>query len=160
MKPLTQEQKVASARLNEKQRALANLVLEKADHGMTNGECHQKCGYRKLSKEAASVAAGGVLSNNKVKRYLSAMRAAVVQATTTTVESLVVELEEARTVAKDERVPGAMVSATMGKAKILGLEKTVITGADGGPVKISVSDMTDEEIEAKLKEYGITDTCT
>lgn len=43
-----------------------------------------------------------------------------------TVESLTEELEEARVIAREDRVPTAMVSATMGKAKLYGLDKQVI----------------------------------
>lgn len=43
-----------------------------------------------------------------------------------TVDSLIEELEEARKVADADRKAAAMVSATMGKARILGLDKQVI----------------------------------
>ena len=50
-----------------------------------------------------------------------------------TVDDAIAELEEARQVAKQEAAASAMVSATMGKAKVLGLlvDKKEHTGADG-----------------------------
>jgi hypothetical protein len=43
-----------------------------------------------------------------------------------TAESLIIELEEARTVAKKDMNASAMVQATMGKAKLCGLDKVVV----------------------------------
>lgn len=54
-----------------------------------------------------------------------------------TVDSLTVELDEARTIAKEEKQGAAMTGATMGKAKLHGLvsDKREISGPDGGPIK-------------------------
>lgn len=49
-----------------------------------------------------------------------------------TAESLVVELEEARQIAKADIQAAAMVSATMGKAKLYGLDKVVVEIRDAG----------------------------
>lgn len=58
----------------------------------------------------------------------------------TTVADLVKELEEARTQAKIEGSPAAMVAATMGKAKLLGLDKGGDVGEEeAAPVNITVS---------------------
>jgi phage terminase small subunit len=50
-----------------------------------------------------------------------------------TVDDLVAELEEARAIAKDNGTPAAMVAATMGKGKLLGLvvDKNEHTAKDG-----------------------------
>jgi len=62
-----------------------------------------------------------------------------------TVDGLLKELEEARTIALTCETPqtSAAVSATMSKAKLAGLDKQVIehTGANGGPIehKVEVS---------------------
>lgn len=54
-----------------------------------------------------------------------------------TVDTLVGELEEARQVAKNTEVPSAMVAATMGKGKLLGLivDKNEHTGKDGAAIE-------------------------
>ena len=61
-----------------------------------------------------------------------------------TVDDLIAELEEARQVAKQEAAAGAMVSATMGKAKILGFDKQVVehTGPDGKDLMPPVFNIT------------------
>lgn len=43
-----------------------------------------------------------------------------------TVESLIAELEEARQVGKTTESAAPMVAATMGKAKLMGLDKQII----------------------------------
>jgi len=52
-----------------------------------------------------------------------------------TVDSLIEELEEARELAKETGTPSALVAATMGKAKLSGLDidKVEISGADMSP---------------------------
>ena len=59
-----------------------------------------------------------------------------------TIDDLVAELEEARTAALGAENPqsSAAVSATMGKAKLLGLvvDKQEHTGADGKPIQHAV----------------------
>ena len=57
-----------------------------------------------------------------------------------TVDDAIAELEEARQVAKQEAAASAMVSATMGKAKVLGLlvDKKEHTGADGAELFPSI----------------------
>lgn len=53
-----------------------------------------------------------------------------------TVDDLLAELEEARIIAStgEKPQPAAMVSATMGKAKILGMDKLVIAGDEEKPL--------------------------
>ena len=57
-----------------------------------------------------------------------------------TVDDALTELEEARQVAKQEAAASAMVAATMGKAKVLGLlvDKKEHTGADGAELSPSI----------------------
>lgn len=43
-----------------------------------------------------------------------------------TAKDLITELEEARQIGKKDVQPAAMVSATMGKAKLLGLDKVIV----------------------------------
>lgn len=57
-----------------------------------------------------------------------------------TVDDAIIELEEARQVAKQEAAASAMVAATMGKAKVLGLlvDKKEHTGKDGAELFPSI----------------------
>lgn len=72
-----------------------------------------------------------LLKNGKVAGRLEELQAAALERHEITVDSLVIELEEARVAAmKNPRGISAAVSATMGKAKLLGLvvDKTEHSG--------------------------------
>ena len=78
-----------------------------------------------------------------------------------TIDNVIAELEEARQTAKQVGNASAMVSATMGKAKLLGLDKQVIEHKgiltpvfNFQPVK-PAADLTEEELSAELAKYGI-----
>lgn len=74
-----------------------------------------------------------------------------------TIKSLLEELEVTRGIALGAETPqsSAAVSATMGKAKLVGLDKHVveITGKGGQPIQ--TQEIPDEEIEQKLKSLGL-----
>ena len=67
-----------------------------------------------------------------------------------TVDSLTIEYEEARELAKGVEAPAAMVSATTGKAKLHGLssDRHEHTGKDGGPIE--TKDVSDLEFARRL----------
>ena len=79
-----------------------------------------------------------VLDNPNISARLKSLRAPVIEKVKLTVEDLLRELEEARKVALECPTPqsGAAVSATMGKAKLLGLDKQIVelTGKGGGAI--------------------------
>ncbi len=66
--------------------------------------------------------------NGKITARLAELREPIMQRHNVTVDSLVLELEEARQAALSAETPqsSAAVAATMGKAKICGLDKQVI----------------------------------
>lgn len=100
-----------------------------------------------------NVKASELLSNDKIAVRLAELRAPIIAKAQLTVEDLLAELEEARRLAIDTEAPAPAVSATMGKAKLLGLDKQVIehTGPNGGPILTrEVSEMTDEELAALI----------
>ncbi|MDV3257805.1 MAG: hypothetical protein LOX97_08515 [Sphingomonas sp.] len=68
---------------------------------------------------------------DEIRRRVDELQAKVAKKVEVTVESLSAELDEARTIAKGEKQSGAMVQATMGKAKLFGLiiDKTRHSGA-------------------------------
>lgn len=73
-----------------------------------------------------TVSASRLWTSKVLQAYVEELRAEIRERYMVTVESLIEELEEAREIAKEDRVPTAMVSATMGKAKIAGLDKQII----------------------------------
>ena len=79
-----------------------------------------------------------------------------------TIDNVIAELEEARQTAKQVGNASAMVSATMGKAKVLGLvvdKQETNTKTLTPPVfnfnPVSPKEMTDNELKTELKKYGI-----
>jgi hypothetical protein len=68
-----------------------------------------------------------------------------------TVDDLVAELEEARAMATKIENPSAMVSASLGKGKLLGLvvEKRELTGKNGEPLN-PVRELTDVESARRI----------
>lgn len=82
-----------------------------------------------INREAAALT-----DNPKVTTRLAQLQRAAAERNQVSVDSLVAELEEARAKAQaDSKGAAAMVSATVAKAKILGLltDKTEVTGKDG-----------------------------
>ena len=80
-----------------------------------------------------------LLSHPKVATRVQELRAAIGDAHKLTVADLLRELEENRTAALTAETvqASAATAATMGKAKLLGLDKQTLelTGKDGGPIK-------------------------
>ncbi|MCA4964921.1 terminase small subunit [Pseudomonas sp. Y24-6] len=80
-----------------------------------------------------------VLQKPQVQARLAELREVVMDRHNITVDTLLAELEEARKAALSAETPqtSAAVSATMGKAKLLGLDKKIveITGKNGGAIE-------------------------
>lgn len=128
------------------------------EHGLTEKQekfCHEfiKCGnaseaYRnsynagKMKPESVHRKAHEVLENGKVSARVESMRAAVSKKRMLGLEDLLDELEQARSLALAQETPqtSAAVAASMGKAKMLGLlsDKVQLSGADGGPLSLSL----------------------
>lgn len=77
----------------------------------------------KMKAEAIHVNASKLLSSAKVALRVKELHAKVVERHEITVDDLIRELEEARSIAMagERQQPAAMVAASMGKAKLLGL---------------------------------------
>lgn len=96
----------------------------------------------KSNKNSVNRRGHEMLQHSKVIAYLAEERAHIMARHRITVDDLLSELEEARTAAlgADTVQSSAAVTATMGKAKLLGLDKQIIdhTSSDGSfmPTKI------------------------
>ncbi|MFC4924723.1 terminase small subunit [Delftia deserti] len=86
-----------------------------------------------------AVKASELLANGNVAVRVAALQASHVERHEITVSDLIRELEEARVAASTSEKPkaAAMVAATMGKAKLLGLvtDRQELSGKYGGPVE-------------------------
>jgi len=105
--------------------------------------------------------ANGLLKHPIIKSEIEAMQEEAKNRNNITIDNVIAELEEARQTAKQSGNASAMVSATMGKAKLLGLDKQVIEhkGALTPPVfnfvgVKPVRDLTEEELNIELAKYG------
>ena len=89
------------------------------------------------------------LQKPQVQARLEELRKKVMERHEITVDTLLAELEEARTAALGAETPqtSAAVSATMGKAKLLGLDKKIVelTGKNGAPIETNSTVTVDQK---------------
>ncbi len=84
--------------------------------GKTADEAYALAGYKPDRGNASRLTA-----NDSIQTRVAELQGRVAKKVEVTVESLAAELEEARALAKGEKQSSAMVSATLGKAKLFGL---------------------------------------
>lgn len=89
------------------------------------------------------------LQKPQVQARLEELRKKVMERHEITVDTLLAELEEARKAALGAETPqtSAAVSATMGKAKLLGLDKKIVelTGKNGTPIQTNSTVTVDQK---------------
>jgi len=124
--------------LTPKQSAFARHYIEL---GNASEAYRQAYDAENMSPEAIRVEACRLLEHPNVSLAVNAMKEDIVERHKITVDDLIRELEEARSAALHQEKPqaAAMVAATMGKAKILGLEapqKVSHTDPEGNPITI------------------------
>jgi phage terminase small subunit len=97
-----------------------------------------------------------LLQNLLVQARIEELRIKVMERHEITVDTLLAELEEARLLGKETGKASAMVTASMGKAKLLGLDKQIVelTGKDGAPIEtkstVKVDQAALESVLARL----------
>lgn len=125
--------------LTQKQEAFALAYVET---GNASEAYRRAYDAGKMKPETVTKRASELLANGEVTGRVQQLQAATVERHEITVDDLIRELEEARTAASNQEKPqaAAMVAATLGKAKLLGMltDKTELTGKDGGPVDHSI----------------------
>jgi hypothetical protein len=103
---------MATQHLNKRQKTFARLVHEQVPpyraYALAGYRPHESNPYR-LSE------------NERVKRYLTQLEAATKKRHEITVDGLLTDLEAARIMARNARQAQAMISATLGQAKLCGL---------------------------------------
>lgn len=113
----------------------------------------------KMKPEVIHVKASELLSSGKVAVRVAELQGEIKQRHNVTVDSLIKELEEARQAALTAETPqsSAAVAATMGKAKLAGLDKQVVelTGKNGSALQVVNYTPADyaaaqQQLEAKL----------
>ena len=111
--------------LTPKQEKFAQVYIET---GNASEAYRQAYSTKGKSENYVAVNASKLLDSTNVALRVDELKAEHQQRHNVTVDSLLAELEEARTVAMTSEKPqsAAAVSATMGKARILGLDKQVL----------------------------------
>lgn len=108
------------AGLTPKQEAFALAYVET---GNASEAYRRAYNAGKMKPETVNRTAKEQLDNPKIAARLAELKAAHVERHEVTVDDLIRELEEARSIAMagERQQPAAMVAASMGKAKLLGL---------------------------------------
>ena len=125
--------------LTPKQEAFALAYVETGNAS----EAYRRA-YNAAKMKPASVAvnASKLLADAKVALRVQELQAKAVERHEITVDDILRELEEARALAAggEKPQPAAMVAASMGKAKLLGMltDKMEHSGKDGGPIDHSL----------------------
>ena len=113
------------SKLTEKQEAFCRAYIETGNASRAYRQCYDAS---KMSEACVNVKACELLKSGKVSVRVQELRQPIIKKHNITVDSLIAELEEARMAALTAETPqsGAAVSATMSKAKLVGLDKQVI----------------------------------
>lgn len=119
MKPLTQKQEL--------------FCMAYIETGNASESYRRAYNTDKMKPESINRKAKELMDNVNISARIDALREPIRERHNMTVDDLLRELEEARQLALSVESPAPAVSATMGKAKILGLDKQVIdhTSSDG-----------------------------
>ncbi|MFU1915519.1 terminase small subunit [Bordetella avium] len=121
--------------LTPKQEAFALAYVET---GNASEAYRRAYSAERMKPETVNRTAKDLLDNRKIAARVAEIQAAHVERHKLTVDDLLAELEEARQAALSAETTqsSAAVAATMGKAKLLGLDKQVIehSGPGGGPI--------------------------
>lgn len=100
----------------------------------------------KMKTDSVNRKAKELIDNGKIAARVAELRGEIKERHNVTVDSLIAELEEARQAALSAETPqsSAAVAATMGKAKLTGLDKQIIehSGPNGGAIQIETSPMS------------------
>ena len=128
--------------LTVKQEAFCHAYIENGGNASAAYRAAYDAG--EMSDAAIGVEACRLLDNPKVALKVKSLREAISEAHKLTVADLLKELEEARIAALTAETvqSSAATAATMGKAKLLGLDKQQleVSGPNGGPIQ-SVSEI-------------------
>ena len=115
------------AALTIKQETFCQKYLET---GNASEAYRQAYDAENMKPETVKKRASELLGRGDVAGTIAAMRGAVQQTHGVTVASLIVELEEARQVGKERGQASAMAAATLGKAKLAGLDGEASSGSN------------------------------
>lgn len=125
-----------------------NFCLAYLETGNASEAYRRAYDAESMTPGTINVKASELLANDKIAVRLSELREPILKRHAITVDDLLAELEEARRLALETEAPAPAVSATMGKAKLLGLDKQLIDVTSNGgsiaPTRIVIEAATKE----------------
>lgn len=139
--------------LTVKQESFCRVYLET---GNASEAYRQSYDASNMQASTVTRSAKELMDNHNIAARLTELREPVMKRHAITVDTLLNELEEARVMALTCDTPqtSAAVTATMGKAKLLGLDKQIVelSGKDGGAIQ--VADVSPEALKEELARLG------
>jgi phage terminase small subunit len=113
--------------------------------GASQIEAYRIAGYEPIEANASRL-----IRNDKVAARVAELKAAAAEETICTIHDIARQLDEDRQFARELAAPAAAISATMGKAKVLGhlTEKHEHTGRNGGPIQ--TEELSQTEIARRI----------
>lgn len=125
-----------------------NFCLAYLETGNASEAYRRAYDASKMSEQVLYNEAAKLLNNRKISVRLEELRKPIMERHAITVDDLLAELEEARRLALETEAPAPAVSATMGKAKLLGYDKQLIDVTSNGgsiaPTRIVIEAATKE----------------
>lgn len=106
--------------LTAKQEAFCLAYLET---GNASEAYRRAYSAQNMKPETVNRNAKALLDHNKIATRLAELRKPIARRHKITLDDLLRELEEARLIAIEDRVPAAAISAALGKAKLLGMDR-------------------------------------
>lgn len=136
--------------LTEKNTAFARAVVLDVRRDKTMGDHYQDTFGGNMTRASYSCCASRLWRSPVIMEYVEKLREEMRERFMVTVEDLLIELEEARQVGLKTESAGPMVAATMGKAKLAGLDKQIIEHRGDIPVGA----VTIEVVSARPENNG------
>ena len=136
--------------LTEKNMAFARSVVLDVKRDKIMGDHYREIFGGNMNRDSYSSCASRLWRSPVIMEYVEKLREEMRERFMVTVEDLLIELEEARQVGIDTKSAAPMVAATMGKAKLCGLDKQIIEHRGDIPVGA----VTIEVVSARPENNG------
>lgn len=136
--------------LTEKNMAFARSVVLDVKRDKIMGDHYREIFGGNMNRDSYSSCASRLWRSPVIMEYVEKLREEMRERFMVTVEDLLIELEEARQVGLKTESAGPMVAATMGKAKLAGLDKQIIEHRGDIPVGA----VTIEVVSARPENNG------
>ncbi len=126
---------------------LKNARHERFAQELAKGKS-QVAAYKAAGYKPNDSASARLCGNVRIKERLLELQVRVAEKAVVTAADIAAQLDEDRAVARKLKQGSAAVSATMGKAKVLGLVITQLSGPGGGPIamQFDLSKLSDEDL--------------